>query len=314
MNARSRGGRPGANRRFRLARSLIAVFGLAPLIVATPARAQAVPVKRASFELRGSTDPSLQRALRTYLRRLNLDRAVGAKRLAVSLVDVTDPTSPRLAMINGDEMMYAASLPKIAILLGAFQKIHDGGLRLDDGLRSQLTDMIRVSSDTAATEVLDLIGREYLLEVLQLPRYRLYDASLNGGLWVGKTYASGTAYKRDPLHNLSHGATAFQVARFYYLLETGQLVSPEYSRQMKQIMGSPGIHHKFVAGLERTRPDAQVFRKSGTWRNYHADSAIIERAGRRYIAVAMAEDAAGGEWLSKLIVAMDEIVFATLEQ
>ena len=33
-------------------------------------------------------------------------------------VDVTERNAPRLAMLNGDEMMYAASLPKIAILLG----------------------------------------------------------------------------------------------------------------------------------------------------------------------------------------------------
>ncbi|MGH7899291.1 MAG: serine hydrolase [Candidatus Binatia bacterium] len=286
------------------------LIALLALIGASAANAENVVVAARGADLRAVTDPGLQQALRRYIGKLDLERATSAKRLAVSLVDVTDPASPRLAMINGDQMMYAASLPKIAILLGAFQKIHDGGLRLNDGLQKQLTDMIRFSSDTAATDVLDLIGREYLIQVLQYPRYRLYDASMNGGLWVGKTYASGTAYRRDPLHNLSHGATAFQVARFYYLLETGQLVSPEYSRQMKQIMGSPGIRHKFVAGLESVHPDARVFRKSGTWRNYHADSAIIERAGRRYIAVALAEDAAGGEWLRKLIVAMDDVVFS----
>jgi beta-lactamase class A len=288
----------------------ILMLGLAALVLAAPGAAQTIALSRPSSDLRKTIDPGLQRSLARYVSKLSLDRAVAAKRLAISLVDVTDLAYPRLAMLNGDEMMYAASLPKIAILLAAFQKLHDGGVPLDDGLRSQLTDMIRFSSDTAATDVLNMVGRDYLIHVLQLPRYRLYDASLNGGLWVGKTYASGTAYKRDPLHNLSHGATAFQVARFYYLLETGQLVSPEASRQMKQIMSAPGIHHKFVAGLERTHPDAQVFRKSGTWRNYHADSAIIERAGRRYIAVALAEDAAGGEWLSKLIVALDEVVFS----
>jgi len=94
------------------------------------------------------------------------------------------------------------------------------------------------------------------------------------------------------------------------MLQTGRLVSPKYSVLMKQIMGTPGIHHKFVAGLEHTHPDAKVFRKSGTWNNFHADSAIIERADRRYIAVALAEDPAGGEWLRELIVVMDDAVFS----
>ena len=285
----------------------ISVFSLA--LVASPVGAQVSGAPVAATELRNGSDAALQMALRRSVGRLGLDGAVKARKLALSLVDITDVDHPRLAMINGDEMMYAASLPKIAILLGAFQKIHEGGLALDDGLQTELTEMIRVSSDVAATSVLERIGRDYLIDVLQAPQYRLYDASLNGGLWVGKTYASGTAYKRDPLHNLSHGATAFQVARFYYLLETGRLVSPEHSHQMKQIMGSPGIHHKFVAGLERTHRNAQVYRKSGTWKNFHADSGIIERDGRRYIAVGLAEDPAGGEWLSNLIVAMDDIVF-----
>lgn len=152
------------------------------------------------------------------------------------------------------------------------------------------------------------VGMASLAGLLQSRGYRFYDTSLNGGLWVGKAYAGGSAYKRDPLHNISHGATAYQVARFYYMLETGKLVSAEYSRQMKQIMSNPGIHHKFVKGLEESHPDARIYRKSGTWRHYHADSAIVERAGRRYIAVALAEDSDGGEWMKDLIVKMDEIV------
>ncbi|MGH8562295.1 MAG: serine hydrolase, partial [Nevskiales bacterium] len=207
-------------------------------------------------------------------------------------------------------MMYAASLPKIAILFGAFQKAYEGRLRLDSGMREQMIDMIRFSSNEAATYVLNKVGRSYLAGLLQSRKYRFYDANLNGGLWVGKAYASGGAYRRDPLHNISHGATAYQVARFYYMMETGRLVSPEYSRQMKEMMGDPGIHHKFVKGLEETHPDARIYRKSGTWREYHADSAIIERAGRRYIAVALAEHPRGGEWMKDLIVAMDNIVFS----
>jgi beta-lactamase class A len=271
---------------------------------------KARPVARGYYNLREGMDLELQRQLRRSVRELGLESAIEDKHLSVALVDVTEPDNPRLAMINGDEMMYAASLPKIAILFGAFQKIHEGRLRFDDALRQQMVDMIRVSSNEAATYVLNKVGRGYLANLLQSRQYRLYDASLNGGLWVGKAYASGSAYQRDPLHNISHGATAYQVARFYYLMETGRLVSPEYSRQMKEIMANPGIHHKFVKGLEESRPDARIYRKSGTWREYHADSAIVERAGRRYIAVAIAEHRKGGEWMQKLIVAMDDIVFS----
>ena len=266
---------------------------------------------RSYGDLRAAEDARVQAALEASLKQLALDGAVQAGRLAATLVDITDPAHPRMGQVNGDRMMYAASLPKIAILLGAFQKAAEDQLTLDDAAIAELTQMIRHSSNTAASAMLQRVGMDYLAKVLQSERYRLYDPALNGGLWVGKPYGAGSAGQRDPLHNLSHGATAYQVARFYYLMETGQLVSPEASRKMKEIMGSPAIHHKFVKGLEQAHPGAQVYRKSGTWRTFHADSAIVERNGRRYIAVGLANDPKGGDWMRELIVAMDAIVFSS---
>ncbi|MBU1191644.1 MAG: class A beta-lactamase-related serine hydrolase [Gammaproteobacteria bacterium] len=284
---------------------LLKVVGLSlGLVVAV----QAASPQSAYPSLRDAKSPALQKQLEKRLKRLNLDGAVRRGDLAVALVDVTDPQHPSLAQVNGDEMMYAASLPKIAILLAAFERIHDGKLQLNNENRELMTNMIRYSSNTAATQMIRRVGPEYINTVLRSPKYRLYDTRYNGGLWVGKEYASGVAFQRDPLHNLSHGATAIQVARFYYLLETGQLVSPELSKEMKAIMGDPGIHHKFVKGLLEASPDAQIYRKSGSWRNWHADSAIVEHAGRTYIAVALAESPKGGDWLKSLICELDGII------
>ena len=258
--------------------------------------------------LKTCTDPVLQDGLEFCIDSLNLKEAVRNKALCVALADITDPLSPRLACLNGNRMMYAASLPKIAILLGAFERISQGEMTLDPQTRDTLTRMIRNSSNTAATEMMNRVGKAYIADLLQSPRYRLYDPARNGGLWVGKEYGKSPAWKRDPLYNLSHGATVLQVARFYYLLENGLLVSPEMSREMKEILGQPAIRHKFVKGLAGTRGKVSIFRKSGTWRDYHADSAIVERDGRRYIAVALARNPEGGQWLSNLIVALDELI------
>jgi len=191
---------------------------------------------------------------------------------------------------------------------GAFVKVERGEMALTDENRALLTKMIRYSSNRAATEMLNRVGKAYLAAVLQDPRYRLYCEALNGGLWVGKEYGRGVAWKRDPLHHLSHGATAIQTARLYYLLESGQLLRPDLAAEMKTILGDPGIEHKFVKGLKKAAPEAVIYRKSGSWRHYHADSAIVEHDGRRYIAVALAQDPNGGQWLSRLIVAMDELI------
>jgi beta-lactamase class A len=251
--------------------------------------------------LPGSCDPRLQKGLENSLASLR-------RNLSVVLVDISDPDSPRLAYANPNYMMYAASLPKIAILLGTFERINRGEMVLDDQTLDTLQRMIRRSSNEAATEMMNRVGPDFILEVLQSPRYRFYDPETNGGLWVGKEYSKATVRRPDPLHHLSHGATALQVARFYYLLETGQLVSPEHSRTMKAILGDPEIRHKFVKGLKAEHPDSKIYRKSGTWQDFHSDSALIEREGHRYIAVALSHSPEGGRWLSELIVALDNLI------
>jgi len=277
------------------------------LMFTAPGYAVAEDFSISTPSIRQQSSPDLQRRLEMRIRQLHLDGAVRNKRLSVALVDVTDPSAPVLAQVNGDEMMYAASLPKIAVLLTAFERIAEGKLVLNDKTRQTMTRMIRYSSNRDATAMIRAVGKDYINQVLESPKYRLYDEHYNGGLWVGKEYASGTAFHRDPLHHLSHGATALQVARFYYMLDTGRLVSPQSSRQMKEILSKSGINHNFVKGLSHT--NAKIFRKSGTWRTYHADSALIEHNGRHYIAVALAHDPKGGIWMTRLIGAMDDIIF-----
>jgi beta-lactamase class A len=278
--------------------SIVLILGVTCEAIATPLYP----------DLRERFDPSLQDELEQTLQRLGLMPAVQHKQLSVALVDITHLAQPRVAAVNGDEMLYAASLPKIAILLGAFVLIEQGDMTLDATTHEVLTNMIRVSSNYAATMMLRRIGKPRLATILQSDRFRLYDPTVNGGLWVGKDYGKTPAWKRDPLYHLSHAATALQTARFYYLLETQQLVSPRLCRIMKEMLSQPALRHKFVKGLEEARPGSKIYRKSGTWRQWHADSAIVERNGYKYIVVALAHHPEGGRWMSRLIVSLDDLI------
>lgn len=261
--------------------------------------------------LRESYDPQFQRAVEKRIRLMGLDGAVDRQDLCLALVDITDPYNPRVAEINGDHMMYAASLPKIGILLGAFVEIEHGRMDLDQQTAGSLTRMIRRSSNEDATLMLNRVGKRRVNQILKSNRFRLYDPLVNGGLWVGKEYATGSAFERDPLHNISHGATALQTARFYYMLETGQLVNPRLTGIMKEMLSKPGIEHKFVKGLADL-DGLKIYRKSGTWRDFHADSAIIEApGGQRYILTALAQDRQGGEWLSQIAASLHGLVVPT---
>jgi len=287
-----------------LAGMLAVMVGVALL---SPVAAVADPRSSATAQLPARSDAELQAALERLVRGQGLWSQVASRRLALGLVDITDIDAPRYAALNPDHMMYAASLPKIAILLGAYVEVSQGDLRLDAGLRKDMVSMIRDSDNASATRVLEKVGREDLIDILTSDRLRLYDPARNGGLWVGKDYASSNAYRRDPLHNLSHGATVYQVARFFYLLEKGELVDAEYRDDLKDILSKPAISHKFVAGL-RSRPTAELFRKSGTWRDYHADAAMVESRGHRFIMVGLAHHPEGGKWLKQLSAPMHDLV------
>lgn len=254
-------------------------------------------------------DAQLQAALAAALREPPFRRLVSLKRLSIALVDLSQPGVIRYAGVDDDRMRYAASLPKIGILLGAFDQIQKGQIRYTPALRAKMELMIRRSSNRESTDLIRLVGFHNIASTLRDPRYELYSSKRNGGLWVGRDYGGwiGT-WGGDPLHQISHGATARQVARFFVMLDRGALVSQAASAEMKNILGDPAIHHKFVRGLEARQPTSRIFRKSGTWKNWHADAALVERAGKKYVAVALLESPAAKDVLSELIVKLDEIV------
>ncbi|MCF8237774.1 MAG: class A beta-lactamase-related serine hydrolase [Saprospiraceae bacterium] len=234
-----------------------------------------------------------------------------AKKLSIGLVDMRDPLKARFAGINKKEMVYAASLPKIAVLLTSIQAIENGELEETSEVTRDMRLMIAKSNNAATTRMIDRVGMNKIAEVMQDPRYHLYDRTDKGGLWVGKAYGRGGARKGDPLKNISHAATAEQVCRYYYMLANGQLVSPERSRQMLDIMGDPELHHKFVNVLDRIAPDAKVFRKSGSWKNWHADSVLVWGKNRKYILVGLAETPEGEQLMRDLIKRVDRVLMAS---
>ncbi|MEE4173669.1 MAG: serine hydrolase [Xanthomonadales bacterium] len=260
-----------------------------------------VATSQASPLPREGADP-LQGLLDRTVAELGLDSAAEEGRLAIAVVRLDGERVVGLGLVNGHQGFYAASLPKIAILYGAAVSLDEGRVELDDALHDDLVAMIRSSCNPCANRVLDRIDRRWLLELLQHGEHRFYDPDLGGGLWVGKDYAPEAAYRRDPLHGFSHKATAWQAARFYTLLVRGELASPASTTLMLEALSNPAISHKFVAGLAET--DARLYRKSGTWRNHHADSALVVAETGSYILVGLARDREGGRWLEQIARAL----------
>ena len=230
------------------------------------------------------------------------------KKMAIGVIDLSDPESPRFADINGHEMMYAASLPKIAVLLAAEDAIENGELKDTPEVKSDMRLMISKSNNQATTRMIDRVGFQKIEDVLTSEEYHLYDKDNGGGLWVGKRYAASGATNREPLKNLSHAATADQVCRFYYLMLHGKLVNPERSKHMLDMMENPELHHKFVNTLEKLAPNARLFRKSGSWKNWHADSILVWDAERKYILVALIENENGEQIIRNLVDPIEKAI------
>lgn len=230
-------------------------------------------------------------------------------KMAIGLVDMQDPYNVRFARVNGNNMMYAASLPKIAILLAAMDAIEKGELEETPEIDADMKAMISRSDNDASTRMIDRLGYEKISAVLRDPQYDLYDEENGGGLWVGKRYAKTGARYPEPLKGLSHAATATQVARYYYLLAFGKLVNFDRSKQMLDIMTDPALHHKFVNTLDTVAPSAKLFRKSGSWQTYHSDSVLVwGSTWRRYILVALVDDADGEKILRQLVMEVDKMM------
>jgi len=286
------------------------LFSLCPAVFASTR--DYVPLLRLSYwrPLEQRTDANLERLLQSSLAaHPDWSRLIKKKKMAVGLVDLASPTGPRFASVNGSTMMYAASLPKIAVLLTAFVAFEEGTLPETEEIYDDLNYMIRLSSNSAATRMIDRLGLDKIAAVLTDPRYKLFDPARGGGLWVGKRYAKRGERHPDPIAGLSHGATADQVCRFYYLLAAGKIINPRRSAQMLDILADSMIHHKFVGALEKLAPAARLYRKSGTWHNYHADSVLVwGQPQRRYILVALVQDDSGGRILSDLVPEIEKLV------
>lgn len=254
--------------------------------------------------LRTLLDDDLQQRLeKELMANSSWKRLLDQKRMAVGVVDLSDPKNVTFARINGAHMMYAASLPKIAILLAAMDAIEKGELKETPEVKKDMRLMISKSNNRASTRMIDRLGYDKIEAVMTDPKYDFYDEEHGGGLWVGKRYGGGGDTNREPLKNLSHAASVTQVCRYYYLLAHGKLVNEKRSKQMMGIMEEPEIHHKFVNSLEKIAPNAKLFRKSGSWKTYHSDSVLVwgENPNRRYILVALIDDSQGESIIRNLV-------------
>ncbi|HWQ91915.1 MAG TPA: serine hydrolase, partial [Clostridia bacterium] len=249
-------------------------------------------------------DPALQAHLEQIDAGLRQRFHMTSEQTAVGVLDLN---TLRLAMVHPDRGEYAASVPKIGILLAYFHLHPEAATRLDPRTRHELGLMAKASNNEMATQFSRDMGLKQVQSVIN--SYDLYNTNHGGGLWVGKHYGRSNERYGDPLGDNSHAATVRQLLRFFLLLEQGKLVSPAASKTMREIFASPDIPHdqiKFVKGLAGR--DLQIIRKWGSWEDWLHDTAVVTGGGRHYILVALTRHPQGDDYLVDLARSVDDLL------
>ena len=286
-------------------------FLLAFLLVVSFLNAQSYPpLKTNDFcELRDNKNEILYKNLKKELEKNSKwKHLLDSKNMCIAVVDLSDTNNIKYAGINDDHMIYSASLPKIAILYAVMHAVEAGEIKYTESVQNDLKLMIAKSNNAAATRMIDLVGYEKIEDVLQNSGIPLYDKKTGGGLWVGKRYASKGRRYPEPIKGISHAATAYQAANFYYLLALGKLINYNRSAQMLDVLKDPDLHHKLVNTLDNIAPDATIYRKSGTWKFFHADSVLVWGPNRRYILVVLIKDSQGEQIIRNLVVPVEKVI------
>jgi beta-lactamase class A len=256
------------------------------------------------------TDPALQAKVEAVDATLRKRYGMAPADTSVGVLDLRHQ---RLAMIHPDKEDYAASVPKIGILLAYFQLHPEAARHLDPTTKHELGLMAKASNNEMASKFSHQMGLKQVQKVIN--SYDLYNTNHGGGIWVGKHYGKDSERIGDPIGNNSHAATVRQLLRYYMMLEQGKLVSPQASKVMMEIFASPDIPHddiKFVKGLKGR--DVKILRKWGSWEDWYHDTAIVTGPGRHYIIVGMTKHKNGDPYLVDFARAVDELMVESVRK
>lgn len=265
--------------------------------------------------------PSLQRALDVAVTRtIEQFAAKGLKsnQLAVTLVDVKEPTRPVRASYRGEVQIYPASVVKLFYLVAAHRWLEDGKLQDTPELRRAMSDMIVESYNEATHYIIDLLtdttsGPELSEAEIDLwfdkrnavNRYfssvGYTNINANKKPWCEGPYGreSQSIRKHQPNRNM---LTTEATARLLTEIVTGQAVTAKRSAEMLALMkrdpfkkieegSEPDQGNAFTGLALRDRPGAKLWSKAGWTSQTRHDAAYVELPnGARFVLVTFTTD------------------------
>lgn len=228
--------------------------------------------------------------------------------LAVTLVDLFEPTRPESAGFRGGEQVYPASVIKMFYLVAVHRWLEDGRLTDTEELRRALRDMIVDSYNEATGYIVDLLtgttsGPELSLAELDawhekrnvVNRYfaglGFQNINANRKTWCEGPYGREQQSVNVSQPNHRNWLTTDATARLLTEIVTGQAVTPERSRQMLALHE----RHPFDAAASGQAREytgaalplgARLWSKAGWTSETRHDAAYVELpTGERFVLV-----------------------------
>lgn len=232
---------------------------------------------------------------------------------SICLVDLSDPTNPKVAGWKQDNFIYPASTYKMYVLGEVIRQVVEGKIRLDDEVTPKeknfrgdpefkvdhkytVSEILRLvttySDNSAANETIDLVGRKQATALM----------------WALGCKGSEITRKYVPRKNEDEGyanivsttTNALHQATFLWAVESGAIGGGRGRGLIKSYLAMDQTDGKrFRAGLPKS---ATLFSKTGTYSNFNSEAAIVEDGRTRYILCALTalEDKDADPKLAKL--------------
>lgn len=232
-----------------------------------------LPPKIAKFEPESSL--ALDSQLENYLNGLYQEGILGQKdKVSLAVYDLKSNEALAVFEPKAEPARYmAASLIKLFVMLGAYDKMSQKGL-CDTEAEKKIEKMIVYSNNPVTNELIDYAGGlEEVNKTIQ--EYGFKDTILEEKIpKKGKTYKNKTS---------THDLTSFLV-RVYH----GKLVSPECSERMRGYLAR-NIYNKIETPELRQRK-VKVADKTGSVRGMEGDAGIVYLKEQPYVLTILIEN------------------------
>jgi len=238
-------------------------------------------------------------------------------------------------LIHAEEMMHAASLMKVPVMIEVFRQAERGKYSLEDkifvtnqfksivdgsiyslqaaddsdekiykligeklSIRNLVEHMITVSSNLATNILIELVGAKNVMETME--EMGIYNMKVLRGVEDTKAYEKGLNNRTD----------ALSMMRVMLSIAEGKAASPEACKEMIEILAQQKFRAKIPAGIPE---EIKVANKTGSITRIDHDAAIVFPEGQKpYVLVILTRGLENREDAKQLISNLSRIIYYSL--